>query len=173
MLRMRPALLASLNLVYLVQALTRRPATVGFFRMLARRDGAGVRLLTRRGIDWTTRYPTIAAAIAALACRSCLIDGQVVICGEDGIPNGRASFTAASATGPRTPEGLESSRRANWKHGHSRKAKAKRSRLRRQYLRSAICAARRRAWDRTMVEAPTESGLFVPVAVATSREGHR
>jgi bifunctional non-homologous end joining protein LigD len=45
------------------------------FRMLARRDGAGVRLLTRRGI-----------AIAALACRSCLIDGEVVICGEDGIP---------------------------------------------------------------------------------------
>jgi hypothetical protein len=30
------------------------------FRMLARRDGAGVRLLTRRGIDWTTRYPAIA-----------------------------------------------------------------------------------------------------------------
>jgi len=54
--------------------------------MLARRDGAGVRLLTRRGIDWTTRYPAIAAAIAALACRSCLIDGEVVICGEDGIP---------------------------------------------------------------------------------------
>jgi ATP-dependent DNA ligase len=40
------------------------------FRMLARRDGAGVRLLTRRGNDWTTRYPAIAAAIAALACRS-------------------------------------------------------------------------------------------------------
>src|SRR5439155_18811757 len=54
--------------------------------MLARRDGAGVRLLTRRGIDWTTRYPAITAAIAALACRSCLIDGEVVICGEDGIP---------------------------------------------------------------------------------------
>jgi len=35
------------------------------FRMLARRDGAGVRLLTRRGIDWTTRYPSIAAAVAA------------------------------------------------------------------------------------------------------------
>jgi bifunctional non-homologous end joining protein LigD len=54
--------------------------------MLARRDGAGVRLLTRRGIDWTTRYPSIAAAVAALACRSCLIDGEVVICGEDGVP---------------------------------------------------------------------------------------
>jgi hypothetical protein len=56
------------------------------FRMLARRYGAGVQLLTRRGIDWTTRYPSIAAAVAALSCRSCLIDGEVVICGEDGIP---------------------------------------------------------------------------------------
>jgi bifunctional non-homologous end joining protein LigD len=28
------------------------------FRMLARRDGAGVRLLTRRGIDWTGPLPT-------------------------------------------------------------------------------------------------------------------
>ena len=70
-------------------ALTRRLATAGIheirldgFRMLARRDGAGVRLLTRRGIDWTTRYPSIAAAVAALACRSCLIDEEVVICGE-------------------------------------------------------------------------------------------
>jgi bifunctional non-homologous end joining protein LigD len=56
------------------------------FRLLARRDAAGVRLLTRRGIDWTNRYPTIATAVAALACRSCLIDGEVVICGDDGIP---------------------------------------------------------------------------------------
>jgi bifunctional non-homologous end joining protein LigD len=38
------------------------------------------------GFDWTTRYPSIAAAVAALPCRSCLIDGEVVICGEDGVP---------------------------------------------------------------------------------------
>jgi ATP dependent DNA ligase domain len=56
------------------------------FRCLARRDGAGVRLLTRRGIDWTSRYPSIAAVVAALSCHSCLIDGEVVVCGEDGIP---------------------------------------------------------------------------------------
>jgi ATP-dependent DNA ligase len=56
------------------------------FASLAQRDATGARLLTRRGIDWTNRYPTIAVAIAALACRSCLIDGEVVICGEDGIP---------------------------------------------------------------------------------------
>jgi hypothetical protein len=47
---------------------------------------APLRLLTRRGIDWTSRYPSIAAVVAALSCRSCLIDGEVVICGEDGIP---------------------------------------------------------------------------------------
>jgi bifunctional non-homologous end joining protein LigD len=56
------------------------------FRLLARRDPAGVRLLTRRGFDWTTRYPSIATAVATLACRSCLIDGEVVICGDDGVP---------------------------------------------------------------------------------------
>ena len=33
--------------------------------------------------------------------------------------------TGGKSTGPRTPEGLERSRRANWKHGHfSREAKA-------------------------------------------------
>ncbi len=40
-------------------------------------------------------------------------------------------------------EGAEVGRRANWKHGYySREAKAERSRLRRQCLRSAICATR-------------------------------
>jgi bifunctional non-homologous end joining protein LigD len=51
-----------------------------------RGDAIGVRLFTRRGLDWTDRYPSIAAAVAALPCRSCLIDGEVVICGDDGIP---------------------------------------------------------------------------------------
>jgi hypothetical protein len=45
-----------------------------------------VSLFTQRGLDWTDRYPSIAAAVAALSCRSCLIDGEVVICGEDGVP---------------------------------------------------------------------------------------
>jgi bifunctional non-homologous end joining protein LigD len=56
------------------------------FRLMARREAAGVRLFTRRGIEWTDRYPSIATAVAALSCHSCLIDGEVVICGEDGIP---------------------------------------------------------------------------------------
>jgi bifunctional non-homologous end joining protein LigD len=93
MLRMRPRLAGFIE-PCLPSPAPKPPAGDGWvheikldgFRMLARRDGAGVRLLTRRGIDWTTRYPAIAAAVAALACRSCLIDGEVVICGEDGIP---------------------------------------------------------------------------------------
>jgi bifunctional non-homologous end joining protein LigD len=28
------------------------------YRLIARRDAAGVRLLTRNGHDWTYRYPT-------------------------------------------------------------------------------------------------------------------
>jgi bifunctional non-homologous end joining protein LigD len=27
------------------------------FRLMARRDAAGVRLLTRNGLDWSSRYP--------------------------------------------------------------------------------------------------------------------
>jgi bifunctional non-homologous end joining protein LigD len=32
------------------------------------------------------RYPGIASAVNHLRCRSSLLDGEVVICGEDGIP---------------------------------------------------------------------------------------
>jgi bifunctional non-homologous end joining protein LigD len=56
------------------------------FRMMVRRDGAGIRLLTRNGHDWSDRYPLIAAAVGALRVRSCLIDGEAVACGDDGLP---------------------------------------------------------------------------------------
>src|SRR5438874_9190803 len=51
------------------------------------------------------------------------------------MPNGRCKLHGGKSTGPRTPEGLERSRRANWKHGHySREAKAERARLREALL---------------------------------------
>jgi hypothetical protein len=66
------------------------------------------------------------------------------------MPNGRCKLHGGKSTGPRTPEGLERSRRANWKHGHfSREAKAERSPSERQYLRSAICATRSKAPPRS------------------------
>jgi hypothetical protein len=59
-------------------------------------------------------------------------------CRGAAMPNGRCKFHGGKSTGPRTPEGLERSRRANWKHGYfSREAKAERSRL-----RAAILALR-------------------------------
>jgi hypothetical protein len=59
-------------------------------------------------------------------------------CRGAAMPNGRCKFHGGKSTGPRTPEGLERSRRANWKHGHfSREAKAERSRV-----RAAILALR-------------------------------
>src|SRR5215831_21317307 len=51
-------------------------------------------------------------------------------CQGAAMPNGRCKLHGGKSTGPRTPEGLERSRRANWKHGNSREAKAERSRLR-------------------------------------------
>jgi ATP-dependent DNA ligase len=56
------------------------------FRMMVRRDAAGVRLLTRNGIDWTTRFPLIAEAAAALRVKYFLIDGEAVCCDGDGMP---------------------------------------------------------------------------------------
>ena len=55
------------------------------FRLMVRRDGAGVRLLTRRGHDWSDRFPLIRISAAALPVRSGLIDGEVVCCDEDGV----------------------------------------------------------------------------------------
>ena len=54
-------------------------------RILARRDGAGVRLFTRAGNDFSSRFPFIAIAVGKLPVRSCLIDGEAVVCDENGL----------------------------------------------------------------------------------------
>jgi bifunctional non-homologous end joining protein LigD len=55
------------------------------FRIMARRDAAGVRLITRNGNDFTKRFPLAAAAVAALPGRSCLIDGEAIACDDSGL----------------------------------------------------------------------------------------
>jgi ATP-dependent DNA ligase len=55
------------------------------YRLMARRDPVGVRLITRRGNDWTTRFPLVVEAVNHLKVRSCLIDGEVVCCGDKGV----------------------------------------------------------------------------------------
>jgi bifunctional non-homologous end joining protein LigD len=57
------------------------------FRMMVRRDGAGIRLITRNGHDWSGRFPLIAEAAGALKARSFLLDGEAVACNRDGLPS--------------------------------------------------------------------------------------
>jgi bifunctional non-homologous end joining protein LigD len=56
-------------------------------------DHGKVRLLTRKGLDWTSKFPNIAAAVAKLPARSALIDGEIVIEDETGI----SSFSGLQA----------------------------------------------------------------------------
>ncbi len=52
---------------------------------MARCDAAGVRLFTRNGNDFGKRFPQVVAAVAALAARSCPIDGEVIVSDEAGL----------------------------------------------------------------------------------------
>lgn len=52
-------------------------------------------------------------------------------CQAPAMRNGRCRMHGGMSTGPRTPEGLERSRKANWKHGkYSQQAKAARREVR-------------------------------------------
>src|SRR5437588_8618674 len=55
------------------------------FRIMARRGGAGVRLITRHGHDFTSRFPLAAAAVTALPAHSFLIDGEAICTDEGGL----------------------------------------------------------------------------------------
>jgi bifunctional non-homologous end joining protein LigD len=57
------------------------------FRVIARKDGARVRLYSRPGNDLTYRFPLIVEALARLRSRSCIIDGEAVCCDDDGRPS--------------------------------------------------------------------------------------
>ena len=68
------------------------------YRMHARLDRGAVRMLTRTGLDWTHKYPAIAAAVASLPARQAYLDGE--LCGVR--PDGTTSFSLiqnASDTG--------------------------------------------------------------------------
>jgi bifunctional non-homologous end joining protein LigD len=58
------------------------------YRMHARLDHGRVSLLTRTGLDWTHKYPPIAAALSALPAKQAYLDGK--LCGIT--PYGKTSF---------------------------------------------------------------------------------
>jgi bifunctional non-homologous end joining protein LigD len=55
------------------------------FRIMARRDGASVRLITRHGNDFTARFPLAVATVSALSGRSFLIDGEAIVTNDRGL----------------------------------------------------------------------------------------
>ena len=74
------------------------------FRIMARRDDADVWLITRHGNDFTARFPVIASAVAALPARSCVVDGEAIVCDENGLAifdliRGHGSKTSAVLCG--------------------------------------------------------------------------
>jgi bifunctional non-homologous end joining protein LigD len=49
------------------------------YRMHGRLDAGRVQILTRRGNDWTAKYPSIAKALAGLPAKTAYLDGE--LCG--------------------------------------------------------------------------------------------
>ncbi|MFN4140858.1 DNA ligase D [Aestuariivirga sp.] len=54
------------------------------YRIQARLDGGKVKLLTRKGLDWTKRFPAVADAVKTLAAKAALIDGEIIVQDEQG-----------------------------------------------------------------------------------------
>lgn len=65
------------------------------YRLAVRVEDGDIRLLTRRGLGWTSRFPLIAQSARQLS--SAYIDGEVVIQGEDGVSDWSALHACASA----------------------------------------------------------------------------
>jgi bifunctional non-homologous end joining protein LigD len=57
------------------------------YRMQARKDGRGVQMLTRSGLDWTERVQSVANEVARLAVDKVTLDGEVVVLAENGTTN--------------------------------------------------------------------------------------
>jgi bifunctional non-homologous end joining protein LigD len=58
------------------------------YRMLCRIERGKVRFLSRNGKDWTTKFPTIGAAVKVLPLSSAMLDGEICIVDAQG----RSSF---------------------------------------------------------------------------------
>lgn len=57
------------------------------YRTQARIDGGTIKLLTRTGLDWTARFPSIAKALKQMGLSAALIDGEIVVEDTGGVPN--------------------------------------------------------------------------------------
>jgi bifunctional non-homologous end joining protein LigD len=67
------------------------------YRLMIRIDRGRVTVLTRRGHDWTARFPTIAEAARRLPVTTAMIDGEAVIENGHGVPDFGALQAALGA----------------------------------------------------------------------------
>lgn len=82
----------------LATATTTAPAGPGWlhepkldgYRIIARKTGPAVHLISRNGLDWTHRFPPVAAALARLPVHTAIIDGEIVVYDR----HGRTDFGA-------------------------------------------------------------------------------
>ena len=63
------------------------------YRLMARIDRGRVKLLTRKGLDWTTKFTSVKKALEGLPVVTAMLDGEVVVESESGAP----SFTELQA----------------------------------------------------------------------------
>ena len=57
------------------------------YRLMIRKADDRVRIYTRRGADWTKRFPRIISAVHKLRAESFLIDGEGIVYNKDGMPS--------------------------------------------------------------------------------------
>jgi DNA ligase D-like protein (predicted ligase) len=57
------------------------------FRMAARIERGRARLLTRTGLDWTAKYPSVIDALAKVRAKTAYLDGELCGVGDDGLPS--------------------------------------------------------------------------------------
>src|SRR5512147_351715 len=55
------------------------------YRLMVRQAPSGVRIRSRRGYDWTDRFPLIVEAASRLRATSFVLDGEGVILRSDGV----------------------------------------------------------------------------------------
>ena len=67
------------------------------FRMSARIERGRIQLLTRTGLDWSDKYPSVVAALAKVKAKTAYLDGELCGIDKDGLPS--FSETQAASDG--------------------------------------------------------------------------
>jgi len=55
------------------------------YRTATRIEGSKVRMLTRKGLDWTANFQPIAQTLADLSVKPAYLDGEIVVVRPDGV----------------------------------------------------------------------------------------